>query len=81
EGLERLAYDLQHRPELREKVEAFKLEMLENQAFQRWIDGLWETSRTALLRLARDPGRALGGRMGETLRQFGVTLQQDRKLA
>ncbi|MBQ1498022.1 MAG: DUF445 domain-containing protein [Sphingomonas sp.] len=81
EGLERLAHDLQHKPELREKVEAFKLEMLENQAFQRWIDGLWETSRVALLRLARDPGRALGGRMGETLRQFGVTLQQDRKLA
>ncbi|WHU05195.1 MULTISPECIES: DUF445 domain-containing protein [unclassified Sphingomonas] len=81
EGLERLAYDLQHKPELRERVEAFKLEMLENQAFQRWIDGLWETSRTALLRLARDPGKALGGKMGETLRQFGVTLQEDRKLA
>ncbi len=81
EGLERLAHDLQHKPELRERVEAFKLEMLENQAFQRWIDGLWETSRAALLRLARDPGKALGGRMGETLRQFGVTLQQDRKLA
>jgi len=81
EGLERLAHDLQHKPELRDKVEAFKLEMLENQAFQRWIDGLWETSRAALLRLARDPGKALGGRMGETLRQFGVTLQQDRRLA
>jgi uncharacterized membrane-anchored protein YjiN (DUF445 family) len=81
EGLERLAHDLQHKPELREKVEAFKLEMLENQAFQHWIDGLWETSRAALLRLARDPGKALGGRMGETLRQFGVTLQHDKKLA
>jgi uncharacterized membrane-anchored protein YjiN (DUF445 family) len=81
EGLERLADDLQHKPELRERVEAFKLEMLENQAFQRWIGGLWETSRAALLRLARDPSRALGGRMGETLRQFGVTLQQDKRLA
>lgn len=81
EALERLAHDLQHKPELRDKVEAFKLEMLENQAFQRWIDGLWETSRAALLRLARDPSKALGGRMGETLRQFGVTLQQDRRLA
>ncbi len=81
EGLERLAHDLQHKPELRDRVEAFKLEMLENQAFQHWIDGLWETSRAALLRLARDPGRALGGRMGETLRQFGETLQRDRRLA
>ena len=81
EGLERLAHDLQHKEALRAKVEAFKLEMLENQAFQRWIDGLWEASRAALLRFARDPGRALGGRMGETLRQFGETLQNDRRLA
>jgi uncharacterized membrane-anchored protein YjiN (DUF445 family) len=81
EGLERLAHDLQNKPELRDKVEAFKAEMLENQAFQRWIDGLWEQSRTALLRLARDPERALGGKMGEALRQFGETLQADRRLA
>jgi uncharacterized membrane-anchored protein YjiN (DUF445 family) len=81
EGLERLAHDLQNKPELREKVEAFKAEMLENQAFQRWIDGLWEQSRTALLRFARDPERALGGKMGEALRQFGETLQADKRLA
>jgi len=81
EGLERLAHDLQHKPELRAKVEAFKMEMLENQALQRWIDGLWEASRTALLRAARDPGRVLGGRLGEALGQFGATLQDDRRLA
>ncbi|WP_240610065.1 DUF445 domain-containing protein [Sphingomonas pokkalii] len=81
EGLERLAERLQHDPELRARVEAFKLEMLENQGFQRWIDGLWEQSRAAMLRLARDPERALGGRMGEALRQFGGTLQTDARLA
>ena len=81
EGLERLAEDLQHKPELRERVEAFKMEMLENQAFQRWIDGLWEASRTALLRAARDPERVMAGRLGDALRQFGETLQADRRLA
>ncbi|MHA6718712.1 DUF445 domain-containing protein [Sphingomonas sp. RS6] len=81
EGLERLAERLQDDPELRERVETFKAEMLENQAFQRWIDGLWEQSRAAMLRLARDPERALGGRMGEALRQLGATLQTDAKLA
>lgn len=81
EGLEQLAERLQDDPELRARVEAFKAEMLENQAFQRWIDGLWEQSRTAMLRLARDPERALGGRMGEALRTFGGTLQQDARLA
>lgn len=81
EGLERLAHDLQHKPELREKVEGFKAEMLENQAFQRWIDGLWEQSRAALLRMARDPEHVMGGKLGEALRQFGETLQNDRRLA
>ncbi|RYE03082.1 MAG: DUF445 domain-containing protein [Sphingomonadales bacterium] len=81
EGLARLAEDLQDKPELRDRVEAFKNELIENQAFQRWIDGLWEMSRTALLRVARDPERAMAGKMGEALRQFGTTLQNDRRLA
>jgi len=81
EGLEQLALNLQHEPGLRAKVEAFKLELLDNPALQRWIDGLWEQSRAALLRVARDPERALAGRMGEALRQLGETLQTDRRLA
>jgi uncharacterized membrane-anchored protein YjiN (DUF445 family) len=81
EGLERLAHDLQHDPALRGKVEAFKVEMLDNQAFHRWIEGLWEQGRAALLRVARDPERVLAGKVGEALRQFGETLQTDRKLA
>lgn len=81
EGLARFAEDLQSKPELRARVEALKAEMLENQAFQRWIDGLWESSRAALLRMARDPERVLGGKLGEALRQFGGTLQEDARLA
>ncbi|MCW3835007.1 DUF445 domain-containing protein [Sphingomonas canadensis] len=81
EGLERFARDLQEKPELRERVEAFKAEMLENQAFQDWVEGLWETSRAALLRAARDPERVMAGRLGDALAQFGETLQHDRRLA
>lgn len=81
EGLERLAHDLQHKPELREKVEAFKAEMLDNPAFHNWIEGLWETSRAALLRIARDPERVMAGKVGDALKQFGDTLQTDKKLA
>lgn len=80
EGLTRLAYDLQHKPELRARVEAFKNEMLENQAFQRWIDGLWESSRAGMLRLIRDPKRVTAGKFGEAIRQFGTTLQNDSRL-
>ena len=81
EGLAHLAEDLQHSEKLRARVESFKGEMLENQAFQRWVDGLWESSRHALLRVARDPGSVLAGRMGDAMRQFGETIQQDRRLA
>ncbi len=81
EGLAGLAQDLQHKPELRAKVEAFKTEMLDNPAFQHWIDGLWEASRAGLLRVARNPGSAMAGKMGEAMTQFGETLQGDRRLA
>jgi uncharacterized membrane-anchored protein YjiN (DUF445 family) len=81
EGLVTLARDLQHKPELRAKVEAFKNEMLENVAFQRWTEGLWESSRAALLRAARDPERVMAGRLGDALKQFGETIQHDRRLA
>jgi uncharacterized membrane-anchored protein YjiN (DUF445 family) len=81
EGLARLAEDLQHKPELRARVEAFKIEMLENPAFQTWIGGMWESGRAALLRVARDPERAMAGKFGEALRQFGTSLQNDPRLS
>jgi uncharacterized membrane-anchored protein YjiN (DUF445 family) len=81
EGLAALAEGLQHDEKLRARVEAFKEEMLENEALQRWIDGLWEQSRTALLRVARDPERVMAGRLGDALKQFGETIQHDKRLA
>ncbi len=81
EGLAGLAHDLQHKPELRAKVEAFKVEMLANPALAQWIEGLWEASRAGLLAIARDPGSAMAGKMGDAMSQFGATLQSDRRLA
>ena len=45
-----------------------------------WLGGLWENSRAALLRAARDPEAAMAGRFGEALKQLGETLQQDERL-
>ena len=81
DGLANLAGNLQFDAELRAKVEAFKIEMLDNPALQRWIDGMWEASRAALLRIARDPEAAMAGKLGEAIRQLGATLQEDRRLA
>ncbi|MEG3181262.1 DUF445 domain-containing protein [Sphingomonas sp. LT1P40] len=81
EGLEKLAFDLQFDIPTRLKVEAFKADMLDNPALARWIEGMWESGRAALLRVARDPDAALTGKLGEALRQLGETLQNDPRLS
>jgi uncharacterized membrane-anchored protein YjiN (DUF445 family) len=80
EGLAALARDMQHDPEMRAKVEAWKNEIIANRAVTDWVEGLWENSRAGLLKAARDPEAALAGKFGEALRQLGETLQEDRRL-
>ena len=81
EGLDRLAWQLQFDPEMRARVEAAKADLLANPAMARWLDGLWEQARGLLLSIARDPERAMAGRLGDLLRQVGQTLRDDRRLA
>ena len=80
EGLESLARRLQHEPEMREKIARIRDEIIANPAMQRWIDGLWEQGRAALLAAARDPQAALAGRLGEVMRQVGASMQGDPAL-
>lgn len=80
EGLTKLAFDLQFDDRLRLRVEALKVEIIDNPAMQRWLDGLWESARHAMLRVARDPDAGRQGKLGEALQQLGMTLQQDARL-
>ncbi|HYZ47454.1 MAG TPA: DUF445 domain-containing protein, partial [Sphingomonas sp.] len=80
EGLERLAEDLQFDPVMQRRIAGIRDELLDNPAMRRWIDGLWEQARAAILRAARDPRSALGGKFGDALRQLGQTLQEDERL-
>jgi uncharacterized membrane-anchored protein YjiN (DUF445 family) len=80
EGLANLANNLRHDPETMAKVEAWKSDMVENEAVSAWLDGVWEKARASLLKGARDPDAALAGRFGEALRQLGETLQAEPKL-
>jgi uncharacterized membrane-anchored protein YjiN (DUF445 family) len=75
-----LAVNLQVNAETRGRVEALKVEIVDNPAMQAWIASLWDQARAALLRAARDPDRAMAGRLGEALRQLGDTLQNDTEL-
>jgi uncharacterized membrane-anchored protein YjiN (DUF445 family) len=80
EGLAKLATDLAGDPELRARVEEVKNEIIANRAVTDWIDGLWERSRSALLRAARNPDEAMAGKFGEALQQLGTTLQENAHL-
>ncbi|HEX8308902.1 MAG TPA: DUF445 domain-containing protein [Allosphingosinicella sp.] len=80
EALAALAWDMRYDPEMQSKVEGWKNEIIANKAVTDWLGGLWENSRAALLRAARDPEAAMAGRFGEALRQLGETLQQDGRL-
>lgn len=80
-GLDILAWDLRFDPQMGARVERMKEELIANPAMQRWLDGLWEQARGGLLAIARDPERAMRGRLGDVLRQLGETLQTDRRLA
>lgn len=80
EMLEDLAYDLQHDDAMQARVQSLKDDLIANPAMQSWIDGLWQQGRAALLRAARDPDKAMAGKLGDTLRQLGQTLQTDARI-
>ena len=80
EGLAKLADDLQNDPLMQQRVEKVRDEILDNPAVKRWLDGLWEQGRGALLKAARNPDSALAGRLGEALKQLGSTLIEDVEL-
>ncbi len=80
EGLETLAHDLIHDAAMQARVGRLKAEILANPAMGRWLDGMWERVRAALLRAARDPASALSGQFGASLGELGQALQRDSRL-
>ena len=80
EGLETLAHDLGHDPEMRAKVERAKQELLDNPALGQWWEGVWERIRQSLIETARNPDAALAGQLGGALSELGKALREDEKL-
>jgi uncharacterized membrane-anchored protein YjiN (DUF445 family) len=80
EGLAKLAHDLGHDPETRERVEAAKRDILANPAVGEWWMGVWEKLRHSLIEMARNPDAALGGQLGASLAELGRALQEDPAL-
>ena len=80
EALAQLANDLQTKPETRQRVEAMKLELLENKSVSLWLDTLWQKGREAIIRAARNPDAAMAGKLGEVLKSMGQSLEKDARM-
>jgi uncharacterized membrane-anchored protein YjiN (DUF445 family) len=80
EALAQLANDLQTRPETRERVEAIKEQLLDNQSVSLWLDALWQRGREAIIKAARNPDAVMAGKLGEVLQSMGGTLEKDRRI-
>lgn len=80
EALAQLANDLQTRPETRERVEAMKVELLENRSVSLWLDTIWQKGREAIIRAARNPDAAMAGKLGEVLQSMGHSLENDPRM-
>jgi uncharacterized membrane-anchored protein YjiN (DUF445 family) len=80
EALAQLANDLQSRPETRERVEAIKDQLLDNQSVSLWLDTLWQKGREAVIKAARNPDAVLAGKLGEVLKSMGGTLEKDPRI-
>jgi hypothetical protein len=80
EGLVNLALALGEDPEMQDRVNRMKAELLANPAMAAWLDAMWERLRGQLLTAARNPDRALSGQFGQSLVQLGMALQQDGEL-
>ena len=80
EALAQLANDLQTRIETRERVEAIKEQLLDNQSVGLWLDALWQRGREAIVKAARNPDAGLAGKLGEILKSMGGTLEKDPRI-
>ncbi len=80
DSLQRLAHDLVHDPETRERVEAMKRDLLANPAVGEWWMSVWERLRHALIDFARGGGAGLSGQLGEAVGELGRSLREDPAL-
>ncbi|WP_370190890.1 DUF445 domain-containing protein [Qipengyuania sp.] len=80
EGLQELAKGLREDPEMQERVERMKRELLENPAIGEWWQGVWERLRANLIQTIRNSGGTGHGYIGETLGELGAALRDDERL-
>ncbi len=76
-GLGQLAQDLQWDPQMRERVESIKQEMLASRQMQQAPGAIWDTVRDSLSEQLRDPDSFLRTKLVDKLRELGHKLLDD----
>ena len=80
EGMQELARGMREDPEMQERVERMKRELLENPAIGEWWQGVWERLRANLITTIRNSGGTGHGYIGETMGELGAALRDDDRL-
>jgi len=80
EVLDRLAYDLEHSPRMRQEVERFIAEALNQPAVQTYLGGLWQSLKHTLQRQAADPEGQTLNALIEAINGFGQALLNDAEV-
>ena len=81
EGLQDMAHGLREDPDMRERIERMKQELLENPAIGDWWQGVWERLRANLIESIRSSNGSTGhDYIGETLGELGAALRDDERL-
>jgi len=80
EWIARLPDRLETSPELRERGERFKRDVLGSAGLRDWSTSLWKNAKQALRTQAADPGSELRRRLGSALAAGGRRLGSDRRL-
>nr|WP_246318728.1 DUF445 domain-containing protein [Leifsonia psychrotolerans] len=76
-----LMRDLQHDPATIERVEIFKLDLLDSPRLREFASETWDSVKSALLGALDDPEGALLAGIRSTLGDFGARLARDETLA
>ena len=80
ESLRTWAFDLRHFPESRDKVEAFKDDLIANPAMAAWLEGLWGSARAAMVKSLGNPDAAPIGKLRPAMRALGERIAADPSL-
>ena len=79
--LRALVVDLRDSPEMRERGEELKAELLAHPAVRGWIESIWTDLKVALVRQSHDPQSELRARVATTARTLGANVASDAALA